>query len=118
MESNIFNEDHAFPRGKLIEKLLSLSKEDLTEEYLWDFFVNYNVGVHLLKKEHDNLKDDMPTSFSTTDNIWSRYKEENFEIIRVTWQERKVIYAETIKKNDPSVRPSLVPYYEDCKEIF
>ncbi|WP_161555078.1 hypothetical protein [Brevibacillus sp. VP] len=73
---------------------------------------------HLLKKEHDNLKDDMPTSFSTTDNIWSRYKEENFEIIRVTWQEKKVIYAETIKKNDPSVRPSLVPYYEDCKEIF
>ncbi|GIO01636.1 hypothetical protein ABE137_00715 [Brevibacillus laterosporus] len=57
MESNIFNEDHAFPRGKLIEKLLSLSKEDLTEEDLWDFFVNYNVGVHLLKKEHDNLKE-------------------------------------------------------------
>ncbi|MCM3389988.1 hypothetical protein M3649_17865 [Ureibacillus chungkukjangi] len=117
---NIYNEDHAVPRNKLISELLSFSKEDLTEEKLWDYFVSYNVGVHLLSEEHKNLlhKNDMPPSFNTTRNVWSRYEQENFNIVRITWQGKQIIHKEEMDKHDPSYRPSIIPYYNECKNII
>lgn len=119
-ERNIYNEDHAVPRIILINELLNFSKEDLTEEKLWDYFVNHNVGVHLLREEHEKLqyKNDMPPSFFITKNVWSRYEQEHFNILRITWQGKQIIHRESFDKHDPSFRPSIIPYYKECKEII
>lgn len=45
----------------------------------------------------------MPPSFSSTRNVWSRYEQECFNIIRITWQGKQIIHRENIDKHDPRV---------------
>lgn len=97
--------DHAVPRKIIIDKVFRMNSPSETD--IRNVFDKYLNGVIITKDEDTQLnshgyRQKMPSEFhdkskADYDNPWLRYKKAGIKVVKVQWEDKKIVLTDSIE---------------------